>query len=404
MEPALVVLASGPGYEGFLVIDSLLNDRSSGGVRITADLKLEEIRDLAREMTFKFALFRLPRGGAKAGVRLASNLDGPAREQALKGFGRQIGPIIRAGLYSPGTDLNCGVPELRKIYAGAGIALGAVTDSAFYTAAGVASAVEGCADALGLARPAAVAIEGFGKVATHLAGMLPAAEFRITTISTIAGAITNPDGFSPPELQRLRAEHGDGLVHHLPGTTLPMPEVLTAPADILVPAARTGSITEDVARGIRARAVVPAANAPYRPAAAGILHERGVLCLPGCLCNAGGVLGSSLVDSGVPRDRVEQLFRSRYRPMVRDLVATCLRKRLSPVSVVEAVATREAEGRAAGVPPGARSRSLPRRACRKLSREAARRLPRALRRRGAWQRGRRAFDALDADFRAVGSP
>jgi glutamate dehydrogenase/leucine dehydrogenase len=337
-------------------------------------------------------------------MRLAPDLEGPAREKALEGFGRQLGPIIRAGLYYPGMDINCGPAELRRVYAGAGIVLGHTTDSSFFTAVGVASAIQGCADALGLSRPATLAIEGFGSVGTHLAALLSPEEFRITTISTVAGALSNPNGFAPAELQRTRAKHGDELVHHLAGTTLSMPEVLIAPVDILVPAARTGSITEDVARGLRARAVVPAANAPYRPGSAGTLHERGVLCLPGCLCNAGGVLGSSLVDSGVPRERVEDLFRSRYRPMVRDLVAACLEKRLSPVAVVEAVATREAEGRAARGSAGTLSRSLPRRAFRKLSREAGRRLPRALRRRAMWRRAQRAFDALDADFREVGSP
>lgn len=403
LEPALVVLASGPGYDGFLVIDSLYQDRSAGGVRITPDLTLEEIRELAREMTLKFSLFRLPRGGAKSGLRLAPDLAGPDRQKALEGFGRTIGPLIRAGLYSPGTDINCGPAELRTIYAGAGIALGRTTDSSFFTAAGVASAIRGCAEALSLAHPVTLAIEGFGNVGAHLETLLPPAEFRITAISTVAGALTRPDGFAPGELQRARAEHGNDLVRHLPGTTLALPEVLASSVDILVPAARTGSITAEVARAIRARAVVPAANAPYRPGTVDELRRRGVTCLPGSLCNAGGVLGSSLVDSGVARERVERLFHDRYRPMVGRLVAVCRERRLSPVDLVEAVARREAAARAARGPMGAATASFPRRVYRKLSREAARRLPRALRRQKAWRLGQRAFDALDADFRQVGS-
>jgi hypothetical protein len=53
---------------------------------------------------------------------------------------------------------------------------------------------------------------------------------------------------------------------------------------------------------------------------------------------------------------------------------------------------------------GAFSMCLHRHLCRKLSREAACRLPRALRRRAMWRQGNRAFDAMDADFREVGSP
>lgn len=401
MESPTVILASGPGYEGFLVIDSLFNDRSSGGVRVAADLGLEEIQDLAREMTLKLALFRLPRGGAKAGVRLAPDLDEAARRRALQGFGRQIGPFIRAGLYYPGTDMNCSFPMLQLIYAGAGKPLGRITDTAFFTAVGVANAMEGCALALGMARPATVTIEGFGSVATHLAGMLPPAEFRIKAISTVQGAIANPEGFSPAELQRARAAHGDELVRYLPGAALPIEEVLTTEADFLIPAARTGSITEAVARGIRARAVVPAANSPYRPGTARLLHERGVLCLPGYLCNAGGVFGSTLADSGVPRDRVEWLFQTRYRPLIRDLVETCLRKHLSPVPIVEAIATRAAEQRAERARTSAPPAGLPGRLRRKFSHVVTRRLPRVLRQWVMWRLGNQAFDELEASFREV---
>jgi glutamate dehydrogenase (NAD(P)+) len=401
MEPPLIILASGPGYEGFLVIDSLYNDRSSGGVRITEDLGLEEVRDLAREMTLKFALFRLPRGGAKAGLRLAPDLDDAARQRALEGFGRQIGPIIRAGLYYPGTDVNCGLSSLRMIYSGAGLALGRITDTAFFTAVGVANAIEGCAPALGASGPVTLAIEGFGSVASHLAAMLPSDEFRITAISTIRGAIANPEGFSPAELQSTRTEHGDDLIRYLPGAALPVEEVLTFPADILVPAARTGSITRDIAHGIRARAIVPTANAPYGPDAVAVLHDRGVLCLPGYLCNAGGVFGSSLADSGVRRDRIEWLFRTRYRPLIRNLVTACLSKHLSPVSVVEAVATREAETRARRQPPCSQRAGIAQRVGRKLSQGTARHVPGGFKRRAMWRMGNRAFDALEADFHEV---
>jgi glutamate dehydrogenase (NAD(P)+) len=401
MESPLIILASGPDYEGFLVIDSLFEERSSGGVRIAPDLALDEIRQLAKEMTLKFALFRLPRGGAKAGIRLASDLDPQARRLALQGFGRQIGPLLRAGLYYPGTDMNCGFEELRLIYGGAGLPVARSADTAFFTAIGVADAIQGAALALDLRSPVTLAIEGFGSVATHLAELLPADRFSIRAISTIAGALERPDGFAPRELKGARDEHGNELVRRLPGIERSLDDVLTSDADILIPAARTGTITEDVANRIRARAVIPAANAPYRPGAADRLHERGVLCLPGCLCNAGGVFGSSMADSGVPRARIQRLFESRFRPMVRDLVAACARRRLSPIAVVEAMAAREATARALASAPGGSPARLPERLVRKLRREAARRLPRSLRRRTMWRLATRAFDAMEADFREV---
>ena len=115
------VLVTGPGYEGHVVIDTLVEDRSAGGVRITSDLPLDEVRELASEMSLKYALFHLPRGGAKAGLRMSDDLDREARLSALEDFGRKLAPIIGNAIYSPGMDMNCGPDELRAIYRGAGI-------------------------------------------------------------------------------------------------------------------------------------------------------------------------------------------------------------------------------------------------------------------------------------------
>jgi glutamate dehydrogenase/leucine dehydrogenase len=391
MESPLIIMASGPAYEGFLVIDSLFHERSAGGVRIASDMTLDEVCALAREMTLKYALFHLPRGGSKAGLRIDEYLDPTRRREALVGFGRQIGPLIRAGIYSPGTDMNCGLDELRAIYEGVGLPLGRPTDTSFYTAIGLADAIRGCAEGLNLPAPVTLAIEGFGSVANHLAAMLPPPGFRITAISTVRGAIAHPEGFAVDELKRQRAAHGDDLVHHLTGTSLQREELLAQPVDILVPAARTGTITMEVAARIRARAVVPAANAPYRPGTIQLLADRGVLCLPGYLCNAGGVFGSSLADNGVPLEAVKEIFRTRYRPLIRTLVEMCPPRDLCPVSIVEKVAVSEAELRARRAP----IRPL----MRKLWDRMSRRFPAAFRRRAILRLTRETFDAMDRAFR-----
>jgi len=391
----LIVLASGTGYDGFLVIDSLQNNTSSGGVRIAPDLMLEEVQNLAREMTMKFALFRLPRGGAKAGLRIPADLSVSARRRALEAFGRQIGPIIRAGLYYPGMDMNCGPEDLQTIYMGAGLSIGWPTDSSYFTAVSAANAIEGCAQALGGPRPMTLAIDGFGSVARHLAVMLSPSEFIITAVSTVCGAIVNPEGFLQEDLDRNKREHGDEMIRHLSGAPIPLKDLLSARADILVPSARTWALTEDVARRIRARAVVPIANAPYSPGTIRILFDRGVLCLPGYLCNAGGVFGSSLADNGVSRADIEQMFRLRYRPLIRGLLDACIRRHLSPVIVVDEMAGREADSRATRVTKA----SFPH----KLYARTARYLPRMVKKQSIWRQCQRAFDAMEHDFSLVGT-
>ena len=66
-------------------------------------------------------------------------------------------------------------------------------------------------------------------------------------------------------------------------------ELLTEDVDVLIPAALGGVLTEEVAKDLRARMIVEAANAPTLPEADEILAERGIPVLPDILANAGGV-------------------------------------------------------------------------------------------------------------------
>ncbi len=386
----LTVRASGPGYEGFVVIDSILGNTSSGGVRIAADLELEEVRDLAREMTLKYSLFRLPRGGAKAGLRLADTVTPKAKQDALRDFGRRLGPILRDGIYNPGMDMNCGPEDLQALYAGAGIHIGAPTDTSFFTAITAANALEGIADAWGGTPPFTLAIDGFGSVGRHLAALLPANRFRITAISTVRGAVQHPEGFEAAALVAARDRDRDALVGTVGGTPLDPGAILELPVDLLVPAARTGSITAAVAERIQARAIVPVANAPYRPGTAARLQERGIQCLPGYLGNAGGVFGSSLHDNGLSVEEIQRLIGGRFRPLVRELITRSGALGRSPVEVVEGFATREAERRS--------TLSLHRSLGERIAARLSRRLPRRTRQAAARRQCVTAFDALEADL------
>lgn len=337
--PALSILVTGPDYEGHLVIDTLVEDRSAGGVRIADDLPLDEVRDLAREMSLKYALFHLPRGGAKSGIRMATGLEPARRTAALEDFGRKLAPIIGNGIYSPGMDMNCGPEELRAIYRGAGIGLGEVTDTSWFTALGVFHSIQATADRLRIGgRPVTLAIEGFGSVARHLVDRLDPGQFRITSIATIHGAVRGVEPFEPGMLGEARDHHHDDLVLQLAGEKVSREDVLTDDADIILPASRTRSITPELAARWRGRAVVPIANAPYVEGTIETLSTRGVVCLPGYLTNCGGVLASSLKDLGVPVAEVETLFATRYREIVDGILRVASVKGRPGTAVAEELA------------------------------------------------------------------
>jgi glutamate dehydrogenase (NAD(P)+) len=346
----------GGGAEGWLVVDTTVDDSSAGGLRISEDLGVEEVAALAREMTLKFAFIGRASGGAKSGLRLPAGAGPDAKRRLLTDLGRHLGPLLRRGVYYPGTDINCSGEDLRWLYRGAGLRVGDATDTARFTAMSAHHALEACrAAAGGPSRPLRLAVEGFGAVAAALVARLPREEFSVTAISTAEGAVLDERGFDPPALTEARRRHGAAMVEHLPGVRGPREAVFAAAVDLFLPSARTWSLTAERARGLRAVYVVPLANAPYGERAVAILEARGVACLPGFAVNCGGIFGSSLHDSGVPLAEVEALSRRSFQPVVAALLEARAARAVSPVTLALAVAHERLAERAAAARPRSRA-------------------------------------------------
>ena len=67
------------GLEAFVVVDHDQFPIAAGGTRMLPDVDVGEVARLARAMTWKFAVWRVPYAGAKAGVRFS----GGAREDVM---------------------------------------------------------------------------------------------------------------------------------------------------------------------------------------------------------------------------------------------------------------------------------------------------------------------------------
>ena len=103
-----------------------------------------------------------------------------------------------------------------------------------------------------------------------------------------AGAVHNIDGLDVPALVNWVKEQG--TVHGFPlGDAFDGTEIITWPAEVLIPAALENVITADNTRDVQARIVIEGANSPTTPQAHEILLERGVTVVPDILANAGGV-------------------------------------------------------------------------------------------------------------------
>jgi glutamate dehydrogenase (NAD(P)+) len=198
---------------GFVCIDSTINGRARGGLRLMPDVSPRELELLARAMTLKYGFLGLPQGGAKGGV-LGNPDAGPGeRAEILLRFARAAAPILASRAYTPDADMGTSGPEIQRMLAGIGIRLARRehrgTRSGLYTAATVFESARAAAAAQGVSVGAArVAIEGYGNVGGPLAGMFVQAGARVVAVSTRSGGLYNPRGLDIAALRALMLRDG----------------------------------------------------------------------------------------------------------------------------------------------------------------------------------------------------
>ena len=296
----------------FVVQHNLALGPCKGGIRMTPTVTLDEVTALAMEMTWKCALIGVPFGGGKSGIVAdPEKLSLHDKETLIRSFTRNAQRHIHPLVYVPAPDMGTNERDMGHIKDAISYSLGQATTQGCYvtgkpvimggipgrreaTGRGVAIATAAALQTLGRDLAGATAVvQGFGNVGAISAAALAECGARITGVSDMYGAIYNAAGLDIPALtahvKKTRRVAGFAGARSLTGT-----ELLTAPCDVLVPAATANQITEDNAAQIQARVIAEGANGPTTPAADKILAQRGVMVIPDILCNAGGVFVSYL--------------------------------------------------------------------------------------------------------------
>ena len=210
-------------FEGYRVQHSLTLGPGKGGIRYHSSVTLSETAALAMLMTLKCALFRLPLGGAKGGVRCNPNQMSRQEKQNLtRRYTSEISNIIGPDKDIPAPDIGTDEQTMAwmmdtysqelgfavpGVVTGKPLEIGGSLGRTDATGQGVAYTIMSAAKHLNMTldKNTTVIVQGYGKVGSSAARKMDKIGCKIIAVSDENGGIYNPKGL---DLQKLH-EHLD---------------------------------------------------------------------------------------------------------------------------------------------------------------------------------------------------
>jgi len=338
---AVEVVDAALGLLGYVVIDSTVNGRCCGGIRMAPDVSFSEVADLARTMTLKLGYTRGAIGGAKVGI-IGDPEDSPDSKQARLGaFGRALKPLLKGYRCFLGPDMGTTSEDLGVVSAAAGTQLQRrerASRGEFYTGLTVMAAAAGAAQHIGLGiAGSTLAIEGFGKVGCAVARLFSQSGAKVVAISTVRGAIYGESGLNVDRLIELYHRVGSRVVEEYgEAQRMERSKLLELAVDVLSPCAGHHSINSQNAARVAARIVCPGANVPATPEAERILFACGVVSVPDFVANCGGVLANTMDLAGP--DFGPRVIERELTPSVARMIREAERRAMPTAQYAEAIA------------------------------------------------------------------
>ena len=289
-----------------------------GGLRFHAAVKLDTLKFLGFEQTFKNSLTGLPIGGAKGG----SDFDPAGKSDAevmrfcqsfMTALYRYIGPDIDV----PAGDIGVGGREIGFLFGqykrirdeysgiltGKGIPFGGSLARTEATGYGLCYfAKEMLADAGKSFEGQRVVISGSGNVATYANQKATQMGGKVIAMSDSNGYIVDENGIDYKvikEIKEVKRARIKTYLDYVPTAKYVEGSkgIWTVPCDIALPCATQNELQLEGAEALVANgcyAVAEGANMPSTPEAIAYLQSHGILFAPAKAANAGGVATSGL--------------------------------------------------------------------------------------------------------------
>jgi len=280
-----------------------------GGIRFHPDADEDEVSALAAMMAIKCAVVGIPLGGAKGGVAVdpkklsQKDLHLLSREY-VKAFADHIGPdqdIPAPDVYTNAEIMGVMLDEYEKItgksqsgmITGKPLSLGGSLGRDTATADGAIEVLKALMQDRHLETDVlTAAVQGAGNAGAQAAHLLYSMGMNVVSIADSKGTLSVEGGMDVEKILMFKesGQHIPDAGDLIPGAEIgPSEAVLSAAADVLVPAALEEQITKENVESITAGIVLEIANGPVTPEADDALAARGVAVIPDVLANAGGV-------------------------------------------------------------------------------------------------------------------
>ena len=288
----------GSGLKAIIAVHDTTLGPACGGTRMWPyESEAEALTDalrLSRAMTYKSAAAGLHFGGGK-GV-IIGDPHTEKSEALMRAYGRFVDTL--GGRYLTTTDVGTTSRDLEFMrqetthVTGLPVSLGGSGDTSIMTGLGLYMGMKACAEEVwgnGGLRGKTVAVQGFGKVASHLCEHLMEEDTHIVVTDVFEDALDRARDW--------------GLEATSPGS------ILTADCDIFAPCALGGVLNAETIPQLRCRVVAGGANNQLLTDDDGEeLHRRGILYAPDYIVNAGGIINveAEMGDAGYSPERARE--------------------------------------------------------------------------------------------------
>lgn len=330
--------------QAVLVVDNVALGPAIGGVRLAPDVTTAECVRLARAMTLKNAAAGLVHGGAKVVLVGDPKMPKPDKERLIRALAGALREV-REYIFGPdmGTDEECMAWVKDEIGRAVGLpaAVGGIPlDEIGATGWGLRHATEVALDYCDFKlKHARMVIQGFGAVGKHAARFLAKKKAVLVGAADSQGAVYHPDGLDVAELIRLK-DAGQSVTACSQGRKYHRDEIIDFDCDIWIPAARPDVVNEDNVHRLKAKLVVQGANIPLTCGAEQYLHDRGVICIPDFIANAGGVICAAMEYQGASETAAFATIEEKVRHNTRLVLEEAKRNKILPRDAAVQLAVR----------------------------------------------------------------